>query len=481
MQKIAQRLKVFTLVVIAILALVPSSLWAQDGFTNDTAIKQFLHERFDGKKIGMVIGLVDERGSRFFGAGGLDNGTSQEANGDTVFEICSITKTFTTLLLEEMVERGEMRLDDPVAKYLPTTVKVPSRNGKEITLLELATHTSGLPRDVQTMASQNKSNPFDYTPEQLYAFLSGYNLPREPGAKFEYSNLGMGLLGHAITLKAEKDYESLVVDRICAPLHMNDTRAVLTPELKARLAAGHDASGKRMANYDFQFQAMVGCGGLRSTVNDLLKYVSAQIGLTSSSLTPLMQKTHEIRHRNSPDYGDTGMDWMDRGEIYPTNMQLLGHGGGAGSGYHTFIGFDKKQRRGVVVLCNQLGGISSETVGWFLLEGVNLTQQITDSLSSGKNGELVGIGVKLELDPESRALQITGIVPNSPAAQAGLSAGLMVQKIDDVATTGKNPTLCAALIRGKAGTKVRLELMNPKRNETNTVELMRQKFTPPKK
>ncbi len=469
------------LVVIAILALVPFSLLAQDGFTDDADIKAFLHENFDGKNVGMVIGLVDEGGSRVFGAGGLDNGTSQVANGDTVFEIASITKTFTTLLLEEMVERGEMKLDDPLAKFLPATVKVPSRNGKEITLLELATHTSGLPRDVQNMASQNKSNPFDYTPEQLYTFLSGYHLPREPGAKFEYSNLGMGLLGHAITLKAGKDYESLVVDRICAPLHMNDTRAVLTPELKARLAAGHDATGKRMANYDFQFQAMTGCGGLRSTVNDLLKYVSAQIGLTSSSLTPLMQKTHEIRHRNSPDYGDTGMDWMDRGEIYPTNMQLLGHAGGTGAGYHTFIGFDKKQRRGVVVLCNQLGGISSETVGWLLLEGAQLTPQIVAGLSSVANGEVVGIGVKLEMDSESRALQITRIIPNSPASQAGLASGLIVLRIDGVSTAGKSQTLCANLIRGKAGTKVRLELMNPKRNETNTVELTRQQFTPPKK
>src|SRR5207247_11261103 len=95
---------------------------------------------------GMVIGLVDERGSRVLAAGKLDNGTRQEVNGDTVFEIGSVTKTFTTLLLVDMVECGEVKLDDPVAKYLPESVKVPARDGKEITQLNLALQTEGLAR-----------------------------------------------------------------------------------------------------------------------------------------------------------------------------------------------------------------------------------------------------------------------------------------------------------------------------------------------
>src|SRR5262249_9780222 len=95
--------------------------------------------------IGIVVGLVDEQGSRVVGFGKLDNGTDQQVNGDTVFEIGSDTKTFTALLLQDMVERGEMNLDDPVASYLPASVNMPTRNGKKITLRHLATHTSGLP------------------------------------------------------------------------------------------------------------------------------------------------------------------------------------------------------------------------------------------------------------------------------------------------------------------------------------------------
>src|SRR4051812_4330295 len=183
----------------AFLFTVQFSVTAQDGFTDEATIKSFLHDNFDGKNVGMVIGLVDEHGSRIFSAGKLDNGTDQEVNGDTVFEIGSVTKTFTTLLLQDMVERGEMSFDDPAAKYLPGTVKLPARGNKQITLLDLATHTSGLPRDVQNIASGNRDNPFDYTSKQLYTFLAGYSLTNDPGAKFTYSNLGMGLLGHVLT------------------------------------------------------------------------------------------------------------------------------------------------------------------------------------------------------------------------------------------------------------------------------------------
>src|SRR6266699_1172004 len=122
---------------------------AHNGFTDAEAeaIQAFLRENFGNTNAGMVIGLVDERGSRVLAVGKLDNGTRQEVDGDTVFEIGSVTKTFTTLLLQDMVERDEVKLDDPVAKYLPESVKVPARDGKQITLLNLATHTAGLPRD----------------------------------------------------------------------------------------------------------------------------------------------------------------------------------------------------------------------------------------------------------------------------------------------------------------------------------------------
>ena len=199
-----------------------SSSSAAENFTN--AIHTFLQQRIEAEKIsaGIVVGMVDERGRRIISYGKLDNGTDQEVNGDTVFEIGSVTKTFTGLLLQDMIQRGEMKLNDSVAKYLPASVKMPARNGKEITLRQLATHSSGLPGIPDNLDPKRADNPYaDYTVEKMYVFLSGYKLTRDPGAPSEYSNLGMGLLGHAVALKAGTNYESLMVNRICRPLKMD--------------------------------------------------------------------------------------------------------------------------------------------------------------------------------------------------------------------------------------------------------------------
>jgi len=189
-----------------------------EDFTN--AIHAFLQHRVDEKRdVGVVIGLVDEHGTRIVCSGKLDNGTSEDVNGSTVFEIGSITKTFTALLLEDMVQCGQMKLDDPVVKYLPASVKMPVRNGRKITLLQLATHTSGLSGTSVTWIPKRADDPrADYTMERLYDFASNSKLTRDPGTKYEYSTAGIALLGQAITLKAGMNYESLVQDRICRPL-----------------------------------------------------------------------------------------------------------------------------------------------------------------------------------------------------------------------------------------------------------------------
>src|SRR5437867_1482737 len=203
------------LCVAALLLTIRFPAAAQNHFTDVDAdgIKAFLGDTFRQTNACMVIGLVDQRGNRIFSAGKLDNGTTAEVNGDTIFEIGSITKTFTALLLLDMVGRGEMKLDDPVAKYLPESITVPTHNGKEMTLLDLAAHTSGLPRDPNNLTPTRglPENAFaDYSAERLYGFLRGFTLSRDPGAQFEYSNVGMALLGHVLACKAGTNYESLV-------------------------------------------------------------------------------------------------------------------------------------------------------------------------------------------------------------------------------------------------------------------------------
>lgn len=343
-----------------ILASVSLPTAAAEEFTD--AIHAYLQHCVETDRInrGFVVGLVDERGSRIVSYGKMDNGTDQEVNGDTVFEIGSVTKTFTTLLLQDMIERGEMKLDDPVARYLPASVTMPARKGKEITLLHLATHTSGLPCWANNYDSKRVDNPFiDYTVERLYAFLSGCKLTRDPGAEWGYSNLGMELLGHVIALKAGTSYESLLVERICRPLKMDSTRVTLTPELNARFATGHNELGYAVSRYDY---ILAGSGAIRSTANDLLKYVAANLGLTRSGLTPLMEKTHAARVRMSPDT-EVGLAWWV-GHNAEGNT-IVSHGGLTG-GFRAYVGFDKARRHGVVVLSNF--GTRVSPIGELLLE-----------------------------------------------------------------------------------------------------------------
>src|SRR5262245_48697169 len=374
-----------------------------------------------------------------------------------------------------MVARGEMRLDDPVSKYLPDSVKMPSRDDKVITLGNLAAQDSGLPRDPDNLPkNQLPQNLFaDYSAEKLYAFLSGHKLQREPGSEFGYSNVGMALLGHAIARKANSDYESLVVERICRPLGMESTRIRLIPEMKSRLATGHDGDGKQTPAWSSQVYD--GAGGIRSTANDLLKYVSANLGNGPPNLSPLMAKNHTIRHQGPSTHGDTAMPWYDRDQSAQTGMELLGHAGGTG-GYYAFIGFNKRQGRGVVALSNQQGIVDVEPLGWLILEGVSLTPEIANVFVNGRDKELVGIGVALEFDRQTHTVRIGKVLANSPASEAGLSAGSILKKIGEGATTRKTVQECQSLIRGTAGTKVQLELMPAEGNETKTIELTRSRF-----
>ena len=425
----------------------------------------------------MVIGLCDRNGSRVFSAGKLDNGSDREVDGDTVFELGSVTKVFTALLALDAARRGEVKLDDPVSRYLTPSVKVPAYEGKEITLRNLAVQDSGLPFHADNLNEWEKKGitlkdvkkaSEGFTADDLYAFLSSYKLTSAPGTKFGYSNPGMALLGHVVALKTGQSYESLVVDRICRRLGMENTRITLTLELKGRLARGHSANGEPAENLNLQ--AMEPAGAFLSTVNDMLKFVAANLALTETELTPLMTEMQVNRHTGAPRFGNTAMPWMDEGLYQPPGSELLGHGGG-GFGYLAFIGFDKKKRRGVVVLSNQMV-VSPPGVGWAMLQGVALSRENITYMVR----EIVGVGLAFQTDEKTGLLQITTVYPNSPAGQAGLVPGVMIQTIDGTSVAQKSLQECLSMIRGPDGTKVRLDIVTAGQSETNAVELTRRKF-----
>jgi len=195
---------------------------------SDHAVQAILQRRIDQEKqsLGMVVGFVSLQGRRIISDGHMAESDPRQPDGNTIFEIGSISKVFTALLLADLVERGELSLNDPISKFLPTSVKAPHWNGKEITLVDLATHTSGLPRLPDNLNPQDIENPYaDYSVQQLYEFLSRYQLTRDIGTQYEYSNLGFGLLGQLLSLKSGMNYETLVTTRIAQPLQMQ--RALL--------------------------------------------------------------------------------------------------------------------------------------------------------------------------------------------------------------------------------------------------------------
>ena len=254
--------------MIACMAIADAQEPAASLVPSDSEIRGILVQRIDEfhQSVGIVVGMIGPNGRKVVSYGAAEKGDARALNGDTVFEIGSVTKVFTSLLLADMVQRGEVALTDPVAKYLPPGVKVPQRNGRQITLEDLATHTSGLPRLPSNLKPKDAANPYaDYTVAQMYEFLASYELPRDIGTKYEYSNLGGGLLGHALALRAGQDYESLVRSRITAPLGMKDTSIALSPAMKARLAAGYDGQLNRAANWDLPTLAGAGrCGRPRT-------------------------------------------------------------------------------------------------------------------------------------------------------------------------------------------------------------------------
>jgi len=363
--------------VLASAAVAAAQPAPQTAMPSDSEIRQILVDRIDVQQqsVGIVVGVIGPDGRRVIAYGHLEKGDPRPLNGDTIFEIGSATKAFTSLLLADMVQRGEVALDDPVTKYLPPGVKMPERNGRSITLIDLATHTSGLPRLPANLMPKDPANPYaDYSVEELYQFLSTYQLTRDIGSQYEYSNLGGGLLGHVLARRAGMDYEALVRSRICDPLGMNSTRITLTPEMKARLAVGHNAALEPVESWDSP--ALAGAGALRSSANDLLTFLAANLGYTKSPLAPAMAAMLKVRRPTGRPDLEIALGW----HILTTNgKEIVWHNGGTG-GYRTFMGFDPRSRIGVVVLSNAETAAGVDDIGRHLLDtSIPLTKPPSDA------------------------------------------------------------------------------------------------------
>jgi serine-type D-Ala-D-Ala carboxypeptidase/endopeptidase len=318
-------------------------------------VKNFILDQIVNKsKAAIVIGFVDPNGTRIFSFGNISKANNVPVNENTLFDIGSITKTFTTLLLADMVKQGIVNLNDPIEKYLPANVKVPQYSGVKITLEDLASHTSGLPEWPSNIWLNNNAGVFNpkYNETMLYKGLSNTTLTREPGSQFQYSSFGIGLLAHILSVKAVLPYEQLVKNRILDVLGMNDTKITLSPnDIKNRFSIGHQG-GKEITTPTVP-EIMAGAGAFRSTGNDLLKYTSANLGFLHTKLDDAIQLHHLIIHHiipaNPMNYSEyVALDWR-----VLTNLaaETLSHEG-AINGWNSLVAFIPTKQISVVLLCS---------------------------------------------------------------------------------------------------------------------------------
>jgi CubicO group peptidase (beta-lactamase class C family) len=356
------------LCAVVALALAPVCVAGQapasdrSAFPADSAVLAILRERVEeGRTAGIVVGMLDADGSTRIVAWGDPGPGQPPLDGSSVFEIGSITKVFTATVLADMVRAGEVSLDDPLQKYLPGRVRVPAHAGKEITLGSLSEQNSGLPRMPSNFEPADPTNPYaDYTVEQLYTFLSGYELTRDPGAQFEYSNLGVGLLGHVLALRAGMSYEAMVRARILEPLGMTHTAITLTLWMREHLALGHGGQGEVVSNWDVG--VLAGAGGIRSTAVDMLEFLDANLHPERGPLQEAMAFAQEERASAGGSNTAIGLNWIS---VHAGSDTIVWHNGGTG-GYRTFAGIVPSRGVGVVVLTNSGGG-GADDIGMHLL------------------------------------------------------------------------------------------------------------------
>jgi CubicO group peptidase (beta-lactamase class C family) len=294
---------------------------------------------------GVSIAVVDHGVRRFFNYG--------VAKQNSIYEIGSVTKTFTGLILSQMVEQGKVKLEDPVRELLPAgTVQKPAVS--EITLLDIATQHSGLPRMPDNFKPADESNPYaDYHAEDMYAFLAKHGVQRPDNATFLYSNYGFGLLGQALSVRGGEPYPQLVKDEVLDPLGMHDTAITLSPEQQARFLPGH--TGDHRPAHAWDLDAFAGAGAIRSTASDMLTYLEANLhpegikpanaSAAATTISSALTQDHQLRD------GAMGGQKIALAWLYDPATGNFWHNGATG-GYSAYVFFNSRGDYAAVVLLN---------------------------------------------------------------------------------------------------------------------------------
>ena len=275
---------------------------------------------------GLAAALIAPQGTSFFSFGRIAGEPERKLDEHTQIQVASISKLLTTVAMADLVREGLLSLDDPAEKYLPNGSHLPSMAGKVITLRNLATHTSGLPSADRN--DQERANAVKYGWDYALNYLSKVELGSVPGAKFNYSNAGMALLGHVLELREGRPYEESVARRVLHPLGMESTWVTRPP-------------GAEKPVIDFNIGIFAPAGGFSSNAADLAKFAAGALGQAPPSLMKSLLLTY-------PGQGKDGsgrplhLGWHEEG-----NPNRLSHTGLS----HAYLGVDLDKKVAVVILC----------------------------------------------------------------------------------------------------------------------------------
>jgi CubicO group peptidase (beta-lactamase class C family) len=316
------------------------------------------------------VGIVKRQAlvyAKSFGLAARKQGRA--ATPDTLYRIGSVTKVFTATLLAMLRDRGRVRLDDPVADYLPPGVVLPSdsRGAPAITLRHLATHSSGLPRLPVNLKPKGDDPYGGYPAEELFAGLGQTGLDFPTGARESYSNLGVGLLGNALEAAAGMPYEALLKEWLFQPLGMTQSTVTLADEHKPQLAQGYREDNPQAEAADWDLGCLAPAGGIISSVNDLAKFLALQLRAGQADVTPVSGGTLQELHAPQR----LGEDWE---LAVGLGWYVARHGGlgnvvwhnGATAGFASFVAFVPRFQVSVILLTNCGGSV--DAIGKWLIE-----------------------------------------------------------------------------------------------------------------
>ncbi len=319
----------------------------------DTIARAFMKK---ATTVGLAVAILRHNSVFSYGYGETVKGNGRVPDAATLFEIGSISKTFTATLLADAVQRGLVNADDPVNKYLPDSIPVLQKDGVPVTLKMLSNHSSGLPRlPTNLFTSADIANPYrHYDRKLLYSYLRTAVLERTPGSAYEYSNLATGLLGTILETVNKKTYEQLLKDVITLPLGMKHTVISLNETDKQRFAQGYNQQGNPVSSWDFG--SLQGAGAIRSALSDMTLYLKAEMGTGPEKIIKIMNDTQQPTFKNKNN--GVAMAWNGS-----ATSSWLWHDGNTG-GFSSCVAFNPSKKIAIIILSNNQDSIGELIVGF---------------------------------------------------------------------------------------------------------------------